>query len=167
MAVDAREISKGLGDHQSVCIIEGLLAQLYLADGDLTLARKHARNAQRFAAKIPPTNFSTLEGIAAPAQVGAALRDLKQSDPALDEMIRSGRKALKAYARVFPVAKPRQALVEGIIAERNGDVRAARRWFEKAQAQAQKSGMSYEQRSAKTALNSLQEVHHGTATKLH
>ncbi|MEM7327715.1 MAG: AAA family ATPase [Pseudomonadota bacterium] len=161
LACDARRQSKGLGDHQSACIIEGLLAQIYLADADFERAHQHARNAARFAAILPPTNFSTLEGIAAPAMVGAELAQIRGVDPELSHLIKVGRKALKSYAQVFKMAVPRQLYVEGLVARSENNIVAAKRYFKRAQTQAQKSGMQYERALAKRALNSLEESPHG------
>ncbi|MEL7032203.1 MAG: hypothetical protein AAGL97_01245 [Pseudomonadota bacterium] len=158
LALAARAGSKGLGDHQSACIIEGLLAQLYLAEADDTGARKHARNAARFAAKLPPTNFSTLEGIAAPAQVGAELlRRTRAPDTELEAMIKMGRKALKSYAQVFKVAQPRRHYVEGLIARAVDDTKSARRHFRKARSLSATLGMKYEQMRSVSALQTIEE----------
>jgi len=167
LALQARQLSKGLGDHQSGCIIEGLLAQLYLARSNETLARKHARFACRYAAKIPPTNFSTLEGIAAPAYVGLMLKRDDGPDRDIDRMIASGRSALKAFARVFPMTQPRFELIEGLFAHRNRNTRSAYSWYQKAKSSAEKSGMAYELALANSAINSIQESPHGVPTKLY
>ena len=142
----------GLGDLQSVCIIEGVLAQTALTQGNFDAARKHARNAMRFAAKLPPTNFSTLEGIAAAAQVGCELKALGMTEPDLVSIIRTGRKALKSYAQVFPIARPRQQYVEGLLARMQGDEKRARKRIETARVTASGLGMNYEQALATRAL---------------
>ena len=167
-ALEARGLSKGLGDHQSACIIEGLLAQIYLADASYALARQHARNAARFAAKLPPTNFSTLEGIAAPAQVGAELLRISGNpDPDLETMIKTGRRALNSYAQVFKVAQPRHHYVEGVHARSRGDLKAAQRHFRKAQSASETLGMRYEEKLAVSALQTLKEARNGAPTEIH
>lgn len=168
LVLAARASSKGLGDHQSACIIEGLLAQLYLAEADETWARKHARNAARFAAKLPPTNFSTLEGIAAPAQVAAdLLRRTDTPDAELEAMIKMGRKALKSYAQVFKVAQPRRHYVEGLIARAFDDTKSARRHFRKARSMSVMLGMKYEQKLSVSALQSIEEIPDGAPAKIY
>lgn len=161
LALEARNLAKGLGDHQSICIIEGLLAQLYLAEGANALAFQHARNAMRMAAKLPPSNFSTLEGIAAPAQVGAGLRRTGYRVPDAERLIRAGRKALKTYAQVFELAQPRRLYVEGQIALANTDSKTARRYFQKAKDKAVAFGMRHEVTLAETALTQIEEPAHG------
>ncbi|MEO1188565.1 MAG: hypothetical protein AAFW60_05785, partial [Pseudomonadota bacterium] len=168
LAHEARTASKGLGDHQSVCIIEGILAQVYLVDTNYALARKHARNAARFAARLPPTNFSTLEGIAAPAQVGAELmRRTGETDHELDAIIRTGRKAFKSFARVFKVAQPRRHYIEGLYARAASDDRSARRHFRKAESMAAALGMQYEHLLSVSALHDLEEKPDGASTEIH
>lgn len=166
-ARDAKHISIGLGDLQSVCIIEGVLAQTSLIQGDLGAARKHARNAMRFAAKLPPTNFSTLEGIAAAAQVGCELKALGMPDPDLDAIIKTSRKALKNYAQVFHIARPRYQYVEGLFARMQGDERRAHKWIEKARSTATDLGMTYEQILATKALKTSTERQHGATAEIY
>lgn len=166
-ARDAKRISVGLGDLQSVCIIEGVLAQTTLIQGDLGAARKHARNAMRFAAKLPPTNFSTLEGIAAAAQVGCELKALGMTEPDLDTIIKTSRKALKSYAQVFRIARPRYQYVEGLYARMHGDENRARKWIEKARIAASDLGMNYEQILAKRGLEMNTERQHGATAEVY
>ncbi|MEM7638416.1 MAG: hypothetical protein AAF269_05070 [Pseudomonadota bacterium] len=167
LALKARALSKGLGDHQSASIIEGVLAQVYLASGDTRNAYRHARNAARFAAKLPPTNFSTLEGIAAPAQVGAELLRRDGANPGLDALIKSGRKALKSYANVFKIAQPRHHYVEALYAQARGDLNSATRQIQKARSASIELGMRYEQKLAVSALNAIQEKPDGAPAELH
>ena len=166
-ALTAKQKSVGLGDLQSVCIIEGILAQIALRDGDTDCARKHARNAMRFSAKLPPTNFSTLEGIAATAQIGCALKAAGLADPDLKTMIQTGRKALKNYARVFRLARPRHHYVEGLIARANGNERRAQSLIKKASRTASDLGMAYERGLAEQALGLNKEIPHAATAKIH
>ncbi|NQY12529.1 MAG: AAA family ATPase [Henriciella sp.] len=161
LAVEARQLAKGLGDHQSICIIEGLLAQLHIAEGANDLAFQHARNAMRFAAKLPPSNFSTLEGIAAPAQVGAALKRNGYRVADADRLMRAGRKALKTYAQVFELAQPRRFYVEGQMALANAAPKNAQRHFQKAKEKAAAFGMRHELTLAETALTQIEEPPYG------
>lgn len=161
LGLEARANALGLGDHQSVCIIEGTLAQAFAAERDWVSARKHARNAMRFATRIPPTNFSTLEGVAAPAQIGIALHRINGSDSEGDRMIKTGRRVLKKYAQVICMAQPRQLYVEGLIAGTKGDLGRAKRLLSAAQKRAESFGMRYEQNLSISALNSLQETRYG------
>ncbi|MEM7457990.1 MAG: tetratricopeptide repeat protein [Pseudomonadota bacterium] len=164
LALEARTSSKGLGDHQSACIIEGILAQLYLASGDDVRARTHARYAARFVAKLPPTNFSTLEGFAAPAHVGSELMRKHGADPELDAMIKTGRKALKSFAQVFKIAQPRRHFVDGLSARANGHSKSALKHFQNARSAAVALDMEYEQRLIQAALHALQETPDGAST---
>lgn len=156
-ALDARTMAKGLGDHQSVCIIEGVLAQLYIKESAPEPAFKHARNAMRFAAKLPPSNFSTLEGIAAPAQIGCALVEAQYRVQESARLMSAGCKALNTYAQVFKMARPRKYYVDGLIARQNGKLRAARHKFQKAIAASESFGMQREHALASAALIEIEE----------
>jgi hypothetical protein len=115
----------------------------------------------RVAAKLPPSNFSTLEGIAAPAQVGAALKRNGYRVADAERLMRAGRKALKTYAQVFELAQPRRYYVEGQIALANAATSKARRHFQKARDKAAAFGMRHELTLAETALTQIKELPHG------
>lgn len=166
-ALDAKRKSAGLGDLQSVCIIEGVLARAALIDEDLGGARKHARNAMRFAVKLPPSNFSTLEGIAAAAQVGCGLMARGISDPDLATMIKAGRKALKSYAQVFHIARPRYHYVEALIAQTQDDEIRALKQIEKARIAASRLSMDYEYTLASQTFRQNPERQHDATAKIH
>lgn len=150
----------GLGDHQSSCIIEGLAAQVALHHGDDETAERRARNALRFSARLPPSNFSTLEGIAAPAEIGAALiRKLGPSD-ARSELVTNGLKALRTYAVPFALARPRLAFVEGRCLEAAARRRPAARKYARAVELATRLGMQFETQLASRALAQLETSLH-------
>ena len=147
----------GLGDHQSSCIIEGMLAQLALANRDFAEAERRARNALRYARRLPPSNFSTLEGIAAPAEIGARLTALFGPSPARTELITEGLAALRRYSAPFKLARPRLALADGRRAEAIGDRRAASKAYRRAGALGRALGMQFEHRLAEAALADLEK----------
>lgn len=151
---------RGLGDHQSSCIIEGLLAQTALALGAYGEAERRARNALRYARRLPPSNFSTLEGIAAPAEVGARLTCLAGRSPQRDALMDDGLAALKRYAAPFTLARPRLALAEGRRAQARQQPEAARRAYHRALALARTCQMGFEQDLAERALTDLETYSH-------
>ena len=153
---EAALLRRGLGDHQSSCIIEGMLAQTALAEGDYLGAERHARNALRFAARLPPSNFSTLEGIAAPAEIGARLTGLFGRTPARDQLMEDGLAALKRYAAPFTLARPRLVLAEGRRAEAMLRPRKAAAAYRGARTLARGLGMTFEHDLAERALEDLE-----------
>ena len=152
----ADERRLGLGDHQSSCIIEGMMAQLAISEEDYPLAERRAFNALRYARRLPPSNFSTLEGIAAPAEIGAHLTRLIGPSPRRLELMSEGLAALRRYSGPFVLARPRLAFAEGLRAEALGMTRAASKSYRRASALARSLGMRFEQRLAENALSDLE-----------
>ena len=146
----------GLGDHQSSCIIEGLAAQAAFAEGDLAGAEKRALYALRFASRLPPSNFSTLEGIAAPADIGARLALKLGPSETRTHLVTRGLAALKAYAGPFRLARPRLALVRAHRAALSGNQAAARKAYLNAGREARLAGMAFEERLALGALAEME-----------
>lgn len=153
----ADERRQGLGDHQSSCIIEGMMAQLAMSEEDYDLAERRAYNALRYARRLPPSNFSTLEGIAAPAEIGARLTCLMGPSPRRAELMSEGLAALRRYSAPFVLARPRLALAEGRRAEALGRTGTAAKAYRRAGALARTLGMRFEQTLADGALSSLEK----------
>lgn len=153
LARQARTTRRGVGDHLSACIIEGVLGRATGDLGDYDRAVWHARRALRWGQKLPPSNFTSLEGIAAPAQLAAraAIAQGQNSDE-LRELQRKGRRMLRTYAAIFPFAQPRLDYVDGLIAEARGDTASACRRFGHAVASAESVEMAHEAQLARSAL---------------
>jgi hypothetical protein len=134
-----------------------MLAQLALAEQDFAQAERRARNALRYARRLPPSNFSTLEGIAAPAEIGARLTALFGPSPARTELMTEGLAALRRYSAPFKLARPRLVLAEGRRAEAMGQTRAASKAYRRAGALASALGMRFEHRLAEIALSELEK----------
>jgi hypothetical protein len=143
LLAEAEEVLAEVSDRQSQLICLGLRSRLALAQGRSAAALEAATQAQALARALPPTNFSSLEGYAAAPLVGTLLA-LAAETPALRAagaaLARQGAPALRSYALVFPIARPRQALVHALrlAAEDPGRGAAA---AEAAAARAQALGM--------------------------
>ncbi|PHY18825.1 hypothetical protein [Caulobacter sp. BP25] len=99
-------------------------AHLAWALGD----RDDALTAAEAALTLPPTNYTSTEAYSAPSLVGA-LASAEPRDPAerrrAATLIKRGLPALARYALVFPIARPRPALVRGLVAAPRDPARAA------------------------------------------
>jgi tetratricopeptide (TPR) repeat protein len=89
----------------------GLLARAHLGEGEPESARTEAELALTLAAGTVPTAFYTIEGYAGIAEVLLAVL----TDPRVPAVAAAGRsarlsvRALRRFARVFPIAAPRAA----------------------------------------------------------
>ena len=153
LAEQARVTRRGVGDHLSACIIEGALGRAACDLGDFDRAAWHARRALSWGTRLPPSNFTSLEGIAAPAQLAARAAIARgENTPALKELQRRGRRLLWLYSAIFPFAGPRLAYVDGLIAEARGDTAGACRRIGRALAKADALDMAHEAQLARDAL---------------
>lgn len=152
-ARQARATRKGVGDHLSACIIEGVLGRAACDLGDFDAAVWHARRALRWGQRLPPSNYTSLEGIAAPAQLAARAAIARGGNTdELRALQRKGRRMLRTYTMIFPFARPRLDYVDGLIAEARGDTASACRRFGRALARATKVDMAHEAQLARSAL---------------
>jgi hypothetical protein len=159
LAERARARRATVGDHVSAGIIEGVLGRAACACGDMERAVWHGRRALRWAQKLAPSNYTSLEGIAAPAQLAACAAIARgRSNETLERMQKQGRKALGAYAALFPFARPRLAHVDGLIAQARGDTAGACKKIGRALARAESLGMNHEVDLARTALRRIGET---------
>jgi hypothetical protein len=114
----AEDRLRGLADRQSHHICQGLRARLAWRLGEVDEALAAAARCGAIGRALPPTNYSSTEGYAAPAVVGALA--LIAGVPAAQAklargLVRDHLGSLVQYAWVFPIARPRLALVRAAI----------------------------------------------------
>jgi class 3 adenylate cyclase len=104
--------------------IAGQLAQAQLISGDSTAARETATAGLARLTAEPPTGFYVLEGCAGLADVFLELGDRPMAAKAV--------KRLGAFARSFPLARPRLLLAQGRLQALNGHRSAAEKLMHRA-----------------------------------
>jgi hypothetical protein len=132
--------------------VYGLLARAHLRNGSRDLALQAAEMVgQRIAAEVSPTNFYCFEGYAGVPPVylelweaGADAQDAAEGR-SLPELARQACKGLRGYARVFPVARPRAWLWQGVYEWLLGKPRKAHKAWAKSLDYAKELNMPYEQ----------------------
>ena len=144
LAISARNMHHGVGDHQSSAIIEGVLALAGFHAVGSDCGIWHARRALRWNRHLAMSNYTSLDAVAAPAQVSALMAIRTGRTDALDRLGRTSRKLLARYARIFPLARPRLQYVDGLMAQKNGQHNLARKCFQRSKDRAMKVGMGYE-----------------------
>jgi hypothetical protein len=110
----AEDRLRGMADRQSHHICQGLRARLAWRLGEADEALAAAARCGAFGRALPPTNYSSTEGYAAPALVGALalVAGVTAAQRALAQtLVREHLGPLRRYAWVFPIARPRLALV--------------------------------------------------------
>ncbi len=117
----------------------GIAALAHTRSGDLPKGAELAAEALKLIGAGPPATPTTLPAAGFVAEV--FLRPELDGRAALKRVVRS----LRAYARVFPVARPRLALVRGGVALREGRPRHAARLFKAALDEARSRRMLFEE----------------------
>ncbi|HLZ84181.1 MAG TPA: ATP-binding protein [Caulobacteraceae bacterium] len=110
----AEDRLRGMADRQSQHICLGLRARLAWRLGEVDEALAAAARCGASGRTLPPTNYSSTEGYAAPALVGALALAGGVAPPQrrlARALVREHMGALRRYAWVFPIARPRLALV--------------------------------------------------------
>ena len=102
----------------------GQLAQAQLMSGDSAAARETATGGLARLTAEPPTGFYVLEGCAGLADVFLELDDRPMATKAV--------KRLGAFARSFPLGRPRHLLAQGRLQALNGKRSAAEKLMRKA-----------------------------------
>ena len=130
--------------------VYGLLAKVYLRRGEPRLAEQAAETTAHWIAQTSPTTFYSFEGYAGAAKAYLALWEAggDQSPAEREALAKSARQAcktLREFARVFPVARPRAWLWQGLYDCLDGKLRRARKAWHKSLAEAVRLGMPYEQ----------------------
>jgi hypothetical protein len=114
----AEDRLQGLADRQSRHICQGLRARLAWRLGEVDEALAAAARCGALGRALPPTNYSSTEAYAAPALVGALAliagvpptqRKLAQA------LVHDHLGSLQRYAWVFPIARPRLAVVRAAL----------------------------------------------------
>ena len=126
----------------------GTLASLHLARGEEAAGLEAAQEALRILAGASPTTYNNVEGYSGAAEIFLRLWQAGGGGPSPAELERSARQALgalKRYARVFPIARPRALLWEGLLCQLQGKSgRARSRWRQGIQ-EAQRLGLVHEE----------------------
>ena len=141
----AEDRLKGLGDRQSQHICQGLRARLAWRLGEVDEALAAATLCGRTARAQAPTNYSSTEAYAAPALVGALAQFAPVSASqrkSAGELARLNVGVLRRYAFVFPIARPRLAMVLAAKAGRRPKTALAR--LDAAAIDADRRGLRFE-----------------------
>ena len=123
----------------------GVAGAMAARAGHLEQAREAAMAALEATRGLMPTTFYSFEGYAGVLEVlmGLELRD--PGDPVLRRARRRAWWALAGFARVFPIAGPRIALLSGLYAWSRGRRAAARRRWHRGLARARAIGLPLEE----------------------
>ena len=148
---------RGLADRQSHHICQGLRARLAWRLGEVDEALAAAARCGRLGRALPPTNYSSTEGYAAPALVGALalIAEVPAAQAKLARtLVRDYLGSLGRYAWVFPIARPRLALVRAAIAAPRSP-RSARSRLIAAAGQADQRGLRFDAALARRIADDL------------
>jgi hypothetical protein len=127
--------------------LQGWLAVGQLHQGQLEAARRSAGALARLIIPSRPTVFATLDAYAAIAEVYLTLWEANHTGPAQAELAAAAAqscKALRGYARTFPIGRPRAWLALGLYQSLSGKNRAAHRSWLRSLAAAQQLAMPYD-----------------------
>jgi hypothetical protein len=139
-----------------------LLATAYLRKEQFDSALEAAAGAMRLARLIgSPTGYYALRGYSGAAmaflicwesaswETGQGAETCQGVDRAsLQKQARCACRALRRYARVFPIGRPSAWLCRGLYQSCTGHPQSARRYWEKSIAAAQQFGMTYDEAQA-------------------
>jgi tetratricopeptide (TPR) repeat protein len=145
----AQSLLSGKFDNADAIRVYGLLAQLYLWQGDPEAARHTAELGLRTIMQSQPTTFFSFSGYAGVAQVYLALWQTGSDHSSTDgempaKAARHACKALHKFARVFPFAQPRAWLYQGRYDWLAGKARKAHKAWQKSLTSARRLAMPYE-----------------------
>ncbi len=121
----------------------GLLSVARLRLRQLEAAEAAAEKAQHIIAQSLPTAYSALEGYAAAAEAWLGLWETT-GQTRFKAPAQQTCKALRGFARVFPVARPRAGIWQGVYYRLNGNSRQAQATWRKSLAIARQFDMVYE-----------------------
>ncbi len=125
--------------------IGGLRALIHADRADWQAARAAADQAMELTAHQRPTYFGTFLGYAGPADVYLSLWEAGQAGADGRQRAADALGRLRGYAGVFPVGRPRSALLEGRHDWLRGRRDAAMRSWDRALELAERLSMPYEQ----------------------
>jgi hypothetical protein len=126
--------------------VHGLLAYAHLRLGEREEARQVAEKALQKVTSASTTVFSTLDGLCHIPEVFLRLWETAGEDQrrTLQQSARASCKALHAYARVFPIGRPRAWLWQGVYEWLSGRKDSARRSWQKSMTCAEKLKMPHD-----------------------
>jgi tetratricopeptide (TPR) repeat protein len=130
--------------------LHGLKALVHLRRGEAELALAAAEKASQLIAKSSPTSFLSLPGYAGAAEAHLVLWETAlagQNTQVKAKDLKAGAKracrALRGYARVFPIGQTRAYLWQGVLEWVSGRRGRARKWWAKSLRAAEKLDMPY------------------------
>jgi tetratricopeptide (TPR) repeat protein len=123
----------------------GLLAVVRLRQGKPEAAQQAAAAAARLIARFrAPTSHYLLEGYAGVAEVYLSLWQTGQDSSDTRRAVRQACRALRGFARVFRIGKPRARLWQGRLAHLSGQASRAQAAWRASLAAAERLGMPFE-----------------------
>jgi class 3 adenylate cyclase/tetratricopeptide (TPR) repeat protein len=130
--------------------VYGLLAKVYVRRGERQLGEHAAAMATRWIEQTTPTAIYAFEGYASAVEAWLLLWEASIDGPPAERqaLARSARyacKAMRTFARTFPVVRPRAWQYQGLYNWLNGRRRQAHRAWRKSLTEAVRLGMPYEQ----------------------
>lgn len=132
--------------------VAGVLAMTHLERGERQHAIATADEAARLMGNERPAFYGTFAGYVGPAEVDLALCESRPELPELLARAKGSIARLRAYASVFPVGRPRAALLDGRYRWLRGDRRGAVRMWQRAIAEAERLDMPFERGLAHGAI---------------
>jgi class 3 adenylate cyclase/tetratricopeptide (TPR) repeat protein len=137
----------GSRDRHGQIQTHGMLAVAYLRRGDAPRAEREAAIAAELIAQSSPTVYSALEGYSGVAEVYLALWENAEPGKRLEmrDSARAACKALRRFARVFPIGRPRLRLWQGVSEWLDGRREKARAAWRESLVAAERLGMVYDQ----------------------
>ena len=143
----ADEMERLLGPavhHFDAILVRGLIAKARARAGRSAAALEHARAIPPMVDGFPPPSFHTMLGIEAAIEVLLEHWAATPGDAAARRDARHAIGGFRLFARFNHAARPRLATFNGIVHRIEGNLPAARRSWEKAQASARRLSMPYE-----------------------
>lgn len=128
----------------------GLSAIIHLQQGQWAQAQQFAATCEQSLAQMPIPTAISFESYAQVAEVYLAVWENEKSqashlDPQLKLKAKQACHALHRFARIYPIAKPRASLWQGLYDWLDGKPGRARRAWQKSLVAAQKLAMPYEE----------------------
>jgi tetratricopeptide (TPR) repeat protein len=125
----------------------GLLVKLHLHHGDMGSVKQHIETLAMLVAQSSPTAHAVFNAYDSFAEAALALWEANRQEPKSEFESSATRacKSLQAYARVFPVGKPRALLRQGLYDWLAGKPAKAAKHWQTALAKAEKLEMPYDQ----------------------
>ncbi len=137
-----------VGDRLQVINHNGMVGMAHLQQGNFELARQAADSVASLLAHASPTICTEFDGYAGLAEVYLGLLEAEEKSQIPSEasksQARQACRALSQFARVFPMAQPRAALLQGLVEWLDGKPQSAHTVWRKSLAAAEQMAMPYE-----------------------